>query len=76
MAPVPLRFRSGPPRGRAQLAPPEVDGTLLRCYTCGGVAVVGAADPFDPLADRSQWPAIECPIAPGCTGCLVPEALN
>lgn len=59
-----------------QLVRPSLDGGLLRCYTCNGVGAVDADVPFDPVADRGQWPELGCWFTLDCPGQVVPEALN
>lgn len=54
----------------------DLDGTLLRCYDCGGVAAVTGPPGADLVEDRAQWPDVGCPVTDGCGGTLQPEALN
>ncbi|MFO1532956.1 MAG: hypothetical protein ABR562_04550 [Thermoplasmatota archaeon] len=49
---------------------------VMRCYTCHGQGAIHADVPFDTVADRAQWPDLDCFFTPGCTGTIVPEALN
>jgi hypothetical protein len=53
-----------------------MDGQLLACYSCGAFAAVGADAAFDLQAEANEWPTVPCEVTPGCSGVLVPEALN
>jgi hypothetical protein len=53
-----------------------VEDGIVRCYACGACGTVVGDAAFDFTLQRSAWPRIECFLTPGCSGLLVPEALN